>query len=740
MRKLLILFFIIPLYLHAQDHRPSIGVALSGGGAKGLAHIGILKAIDSAGLKVDYITGTSMGSVVGSLYAIGYPADSIERMARGLDWDVLLSNRTSLRALTMEEKDEYGKYAVELPWTRSGFKLPTGVLEGQELWLKLSEMLWPVWNVKDFNCFSVPFSCVGTHVATAEGIVIDRGELLTAVRASMAIPTVFTAVEVDGKRLVDGGLVRNFPVQDVRAMGADFVIGSSVSGGLMPQEKLTDATQILSQIVFFQEGLTLPEEIRKCDIYVQHPVDAYSPGSFNKADAVIDLGIEQGRLLYPRLKRMADSLNALYGAPDPAGDRLPRVDSVFIASSEVRGLERTTAAFFRQMMGFEDGTWYTPGRLSERIRKVFGTRYYQRIIYALHPQADGTAHIVFDVVENPLKAAKLGVHYNQFSSVAVLTTLTARNFLLPYSRTGLTLNISENFRLRAEHVQLFGKSRQYALIPSLEWQTLGFPTYAQFRPDGQFRQMNFRRDLRVQHSRQRSYTIGTGLRFETIGYRPSIESELDVRGQLRQWTGFGFFTVNTLDRNGLPTQGIRLDAELGYIFGQQPSLVYRQQGELVGAEALGISFRNAPRVQINWESYLPVNARQTLLTTVQAGARFYGYQPFFNEFVVGGQNRLFRNQVVFSGLDEGSLYTSSVAALQLGWRYRIFNKLYATLRANALGYDFVTPENTFRAPRYLTGYGFSLAYDSVLGPLEMSVMYCDQAKQFNTYINLGIAF
>src|SRR3954469_20608896 len=146
------------------NHRPGIGLTLSGGGAKGLAHIGILKAIDSAGLKINYITGTSMGSIIGSLYAIGYPADSIEKMSRQINWDLILSNQASLRTLFMEEKDEYSKYTVELPWVNHHFQLPTGVLQGQELLLKLSEMYFPVYDIKDFSRFNIPFKCISTDV------------------------------------------------------------------------------------------------------------------------------------------------------------------------------------------------------------------------------------------------------------------------------------------------------------------------------------------------------------------------------------------------------------------------------------------------------------------------------------------------------------------------------------------------------------------------------------------------
>jgi len=305
--------------------RPKIGLTLSGGGAKGLAHIGILKAIDSAGLSIDYITGTSMGSIIGALYASGYSADSIEKIARKIDWDLMLSNQSSLRNIIMEEKDEYGRYDLELPWVNHFFRLNTGVLEGQELWLKLSELLFPVHQIKDFNQLPIPFRCVATDLSTGEAVVLDSGELVSAIRASMAIPSVFTAVDYNGRRLVDGGVVRNFPVRDVREMGAQIVIGSNVSQGLLAAKKVNNALQVLLQVAFFREAEDTKLEVPLCDIYVQTPLDKYSMGSFSSANEIIEAGKEEGRKLYPRLKALADSLNDIYGKPLPKKNRLPKI-------------------------------------------------------------------------------------------------------------------------------------------------------------------------------------------------------------------------------------------------------------------------------------------------------------------------------------------------------------------------------------------------------------------------------
>ncbi|HLA51727.1 MAG TPA: patatin-like phospholipase family protein, partial [Flavitalea sp.] len=176
---LFLLCFFVATNVEAQRNntrRPKIGLTLSGGGAKGVAHIGLLKAIDSAGIRVDYLTGTSMGSIIGALYSVGYSGIEIEKLFRKIDWSELFTNQSSLRAIVMEEKEEYSKYAIELPWVNHGFRLPSGVLEGEELWLKFADLFFPVYNVKDFGKFNIPFKCISTDVSTGEAVVSDSGE------------------------------------------------------------------------------------------------------------------------------------------------------------------------------------------------------------------------------------------------------------------------------------------------------------------------------------------------------------------------------------------------------------------------------------------------------------------------------------------------------------------------------------------------------------------------------------
>ena len=301
------------LYLNAQvqGKRPKIGLTLSGGGAKGLAHIGILKAIDSAGLKVDYITGTSMGGIIGALYATGYSGKEIERLTKEIDWDVLFSNNISLNVLSMEEKEQYSRFALELPFINQKIRLQTGLIKGQELSLKFSELFFPVHQIRDFNQLPIPFKCMATDLETGKLVVLDTGSITAALRATMAIPSVFSAVDLDNRQLVDGGLVRNFPVKNVKGMGADIVIGSNVTAGLSRIDKIKNPVDVLMQMAFFREAEDFQEELPLTDIYIHMPMEKYTTGSFGSSKEILKIGMETGDQYYPVFKKLADSIQAL---------------------------------------------------------------------------------------------------------------------------------------------------------------------------------------------------------------------------------------------------------------------------------------------------------------------------------------------------------------------------------------------------------------------------------------------
>lgn len=720
--------------------RPRIGVTLSGGGAKGLAHIGILKAIDSAGLRVDYVTGTSMGSIIGSLYAVGYSADSIERIARTIDWDLLLSNQSSLRSIFMEEKDEYSKYVIELPWVNHRFRLPGGVLQGQELWLKFSELFFPVYNEKDFSKFSIPFRCIGTDVGTGEAVVMKEGEIISAVRSSMAIPSVFTAVDFNGRKLIDGGLVRNFPVKDVKEMGADFVIGSNVATGLMPSDKVRNALQVLLQVAFFREAEDNKKEVAQCDIYIPFDMEKFSMGSFGDSKELMEMGLQEGRKLYPRFKKIADSLEALYGPVPPRVNRLPQVPAVVISSFEVRGVDKTSAEFFIHTMNFEINEFYTARKLANMVRQAYGTRYYSRVTYSLEPQPDGTSKIIFDVTEYPFTFAKLGLHYNRFTGVGLIANLTSRNFFTTNSRSLVSVNIGETFRIRGEHLQYLGRLKNVALLLETQYDNFDIGTYSGYKQDGLYNLNFFKFGTKLQFSAKRQFTVGVGSRFEWVKYNPKISSEVEFKGSKKFFTPFAYLARNSLDKSIYPRRGFKLDIEAGWVAPQNSHIRFYENGVQVPPGVIFISDRSFYRSSLNLETYTPLSKRTTLLFNVQGGANFDYADNALNEFVIGGLTKTFRNQITFAGLPEGAEYSSSVAALQGGLRVQIFNNTYLMGRANVLFNNFVEDSGFFVTRDFFSGYALTFSYNFALGPLEISAMYCDQTGKIQSYVNLGIPF
>ena len=719
--------------------RPKIGVVLSGGGAKGLAHIGILKAIDSAGLKVDYITGTSMGSILGALYAVGYSADSIERISRRIDWGLLLSNQSSMRSMIMDEKDEYGRYDVELPWVNHAFRFATGVIEGQELWLKFSELFRPVYKIKDFSQFSIPFKCIATDVSTGEAVVLDTGEVVSAIRASMAIPSVFTAVEYGRQKLVDGGVVRNFPVKDVREMGANIVIGDNVAGPLRKPEQVTNALQVLLQVAFFREAADTRTQIPLCDIYVHQPLDKFTMGNFGDADEIINDGVEEGRRLYPRLKALADSLNAIYGPQEGVRNRLPAVHPIKVSAFQVKGLTRTSQGFFIQSMDLETNHYYTADNLARMVRRAFGTRYYNRITYALEPLPDSSARIDFDVEENPLTFAKLGLNYNQFSGISAILNLTTRNFLTPTSRSLVTMNIGQNFRIRAEHLQYFSRRANFSFTIGPQLDQFKLTTYnARYKEAGLYNQSYFRGDGHFGYSTNRDLTIGMGSRWEYIDYDPSITSSLDFKGNNSFVTSYFFIRSNTLDRPFYPRRGLKFDIEADHVFEQTPNVQYFASS-VVRSDT---TFSSHPyqRLLVGYDQYLPLAGRYTLQVHLQGGLNLHYHSNVMNEFSIGGLTEQFHNQVIFAGLREGTFYSASTAGGGLALRYQLYNNVMLTGRANVLFNNFLYKSPFFTTPDFLSGYALTFTYHFALGPLELSAMYSDQSKEVIGYINIGIPF
>jgi NTE family protein len=738
MKFLLALFCVAcSLCSSAQEKNwgPKTGLTLSGGGAKGLAHIGILKAIDSAGLKVDYITGTSMGGIIGALYAVGYSGNEIEKIVKKIDWDALLTNNIPLRALSMEEKEQYSRFAVELPFINNKIQLQTGFIKGQELNLKFSELFFNVYNIHNFDHFPIPFKCMATDLETGKLVILDTGNITSALRATMAIPSVFSAVTRDGKELVDGGLVRNFPVKNVKEMGADIVIGSNVTNGLSKIDKIKNPVDVLMQMAFFNEAGDFKEELPLTNIYIHMPMEKYGTGSFGSSKEILQEGLETGRKYYPQFKKLADSINALPHEP-VTNEKSLKNNPVFITEFKVNGLHKTSIAFFTHLMNFNDHKLYTAAQISKSIRRAYGSRSYESITYSLEPVAKDSARIIFTVEENPGTFLKGGLYYTKFRGINVNVNLTTRDFIIPNSRSMVSLSLGESLQLEAEHLQYLGRLKNVAFITGFRLDNQDINSYNNYKLDGAYKQNFYKGFLNFQNSGSNKITTGIGTAAEYIHYNPTIHSVTEAAGKLTALKTYAYLKYNSLNQIFYPTRGVKLNTEFGYVYSQDPNLKFFENG----VQSSNLNFDNYSRLSFDGSTYAALNSRFTFFSELQAGINFTNKSNVLNNFLIGGMSGDFRNQIRFAGLPEATVNSSSAAALLLGLRYSLVNNVYIIGRINGLVKDFATTRNSTSSSTLLSGYALTFAYKTPIGPLELSAMYSDQSRRVQSYVLFGIPF
>ena len=295
----------------AHGRRPKIGLVLSGGGAKGIAHVGVLKVLEEAGFQPDFITGTSMGSIIGGLYAIGYRADALKRLISALNWDEVLSDRIPLQKVLFEEKPFFENQLAEFDFEKLKVRVPSGLIEGQQISKLLSRLTLPTIHEKEFKHFPIPFLCNSTDMISGKSVTLEEGDLALAMRTSMAIPTVFTPVRNEDQILVDGGLVHNFAVREVLEMGADMVVGVYTGRQKADVDKLDGLSDLLLQSLFLTGIEDAERQLDLCDLYIEPNLENYSAAQFHLADSIMQQGELAARALLPQIKKLVDSLNTI---------------------------------------------------------------------------------------------------------------------------------------------------------------------------------------------------------------------------------------------------------------------------------------------------------------------------------------------------------------------------------------------------------------------------------------------
>ena len=287
LKKIIVIITLSIAQVLFSQEDPKIGLVLSGGGAKGLAHIGALKVIDSLGIKIDYVGGTSMGAIVGGLYAAGYSAKELDSIFKSTDLTELIQDNVPRSAKTFYEKDDSERYALSLPFDDFKVSFPEGISGGQNIYNEFVRLLYHVKDIQDFNKLPIPFLCIATNIETGKPVLLDNGYLPEAIMASGTLPSLFEPSEVNGQILIDGGVVNNYPLDEVKAKGADIVVGVDVQDALAKRDALSSATEILVQINNYRTVKDMVNKIKETDIYIKPNIQDFSVIDFELRDEII---------------------------------------------------------------------------------------------------------------------------------------------------------------------------------------------------------------------------------------------------------------------------------------------------------------------------------------------------------------------------------------------------------------------------------------------------------------------
>ena len=437
---LVILLFSITLipaeeFLHYEQVRPKIGLVLSGGGARGFAHIGVLKIIDSLKIPIDYITGTSIGAIVGGLYAAGYPVDKIDSLAHVIDWPTIFSDEPARQKRTYLEKWDDGRFQLPLAFANYKIIPPSGLIYGQKVSLLLSRLTLEELDVVDFDSLRIPYRCISADLVTGNEVVLERGSLSKAIRASMSVPSIFTPVAWGDSLLVDGGVLNNLPVDVCKKMGAEFIIAVNVGTPMRTREELNSAISILFQSFSLAGYQREVKNIADTDILITPDLEKYSNIDFDKrkVDGMITRGI---RAAYQQLE-LLQPLSRLGENQRTPGEEIPLKDAV-INSVFISGNKKLSFHFIYQLLGIKPGQPLNLDLLESRIGSIYSLGYFETITYRVEHHRGNRYNLMLEVKEKPTKLLRLGVRYQDDKKIIVGVNLKMNDFPAPGFRNDMT--------------------------------------------------------------------------------------------------------------------------------------------------------------------------------------------------------------------------------------------------------------------------------------------------------------
>ncbi|UQD55442.1 patatin-like phospholipase family protein [Flavobacterium sp. K5-23] len=727
---LIILFFSCLTLFSQEQNRPKIGLVLSGGGAKGFAHIGVLKVLEEAGVKIDYIGGTSMGAVVGGLYATGYNATQIDSIFQTTNFDELLNDFIPRSTKNFSEKRNDELYALVLPFNNFKIGIPEALSKGMYNFNLLSKITRNVRHVRDFNELPIPFLCIGTNIETGEEVLLNKGNLVHALAASSAFPSLFTPVEVDGKLLVDGGVSNNYPIEEIRKLGADIVIGVDVQNDLYLRDQLNDATKILVQITNLQSMDEMSKKILDTDVYVKPDIKNYGVISFDKGQEIIRKGEDAAFSVYEKIKELVPEGNK-YRKP-----KLKLVaDSLQIQNIYCNELDNYTKEYVVGKLRFKPGSKISYDDLQKGMDNISATQNFRVINYSLEANGNGD-DLKINLKENRTKTfLKFGLHFDGLYKSAVLINLTRKKTFFKNDVTSLDVILGDNFRYNLDYsldngsnLSLGFKSRynrfnknvtkeiSASSLDDLNLNTINIDFY------------DLSNQVYFQSFFIQRFLIGVGAELKFLKIKSeTLESNIPVIDRSSYLSIFSYLKFDSMDDKYFPKKGWYFSGDIqSYLFSSDYTNKFNPFSIAKADAGFATKIFN----------------KTTLLVQTEAGFSIGPDSVSFFNFVLGGygynQINNFRH---FYGYDYLSLAGNSYIKSTITVDYEIYKKNHLNFSANFanLGDDIFTTVDWISIPKY-SGFAVGYGLETVIGPVEIKYSWSPELSKGFTTISTGFWF
>lgn len=791
MMKKLILIIVVILSCSAIKAQDSIkkqtpvitkdtkfGLALSGGGAKGFAHLGIIKIIDSLGIKIDYITGTSMGGILGGLYAMGYNSKQLKETVYHTNWKRVLSNKIPYNKVNISEKDEYDKYIVEFPVINGLPSLPSSFIEGQYMSEVLNTLTFPAKHINDFSKLPIPVQLTSSDIVNGGLVMQKKGSLPLAIRATLAIPAAFAPVYIDGKLLVDGGLDRNFPVQEVKDMGADYIIGGYTGFRLFTKKEIENPMKMIYQTHAFRSVQDFNLQKKMSDILVDFvaPLNDYTTKDFKNYKEIIKIGEQEAKKHLPEFIALAEQQRKLGIISDHKLVEEIKKPTIKFTYSEDNGAPLTNLSeinSIKSLMGLKPGVYYDAKTVNEAIDKVFGLRHYEKVYYTYTDSSEG---LIMNIFIKRVRGGvfKMALHYDNEQSVGIIVNYTYRN-IPSRIRALATLDISERFKARLQIQKFLDNAYRWSVSAEVNTANLKsndllirtsnndyYNEESSTRNIQEYMYRNINANTAINYTIHRNAMVSAGVEFNTerinrVSDKVNLLLTNAENNKIYKHTNFDVFfkfNQNNLNERYFPTSGNNLQITTRFYFNDQYNLydleiIQPQLNSYLNPnDPYYYIPKNLATLIINENYIIPLGRRLAIRANAFLGTHFSSTKSdeelapylFLNQkFNLGGSESSFGgNDPEFNGLRQKELPTNSIAKLGLDLQYRFYKKLYLTPSFHyGRGSEELSP---FNNGEDIIGYGLNLGYQSILGPINVNVSKNNLINFWRVYFSIGFKF